>query len=97
METQAQLTAVEMLERFERDLARKGFGVAPNLCSYKLTATGADHGPAVDRTTPAGMRDTVIGWNSQQFESLEQATRWAIADGRAEYSAAPLSERKQIA
>ena len=89
-------TAAEMLEQFERNLARKGFGIAPNLCSYKMTATGPDNQPAVDRVSPAGMRDTVVGFNGNQFGTIEQAKAWAIADGRTVYSVAPLSERRQI-
>jgi len=84
------------LDKFERDLNRKGYGVAPNECAYKLTTFGSTDIPALERTTPAGARDMIVGYSGEQFGSMDEAKYWAIADGRRVYAPGPLPERQQL-
>lgn len=67
------------LEKFEKDLARKGHGRAPNGADYKLVEwTGK---PAVERVFH-GDRETIVGFNGVPFDTYSQARAWAISDGR---------------
>lgn len=90
---------LNQLEQFEKDLARKGCGIAPNGATYLLTTWGTTDIPAYVRTTPNGEREIIVGWCGEQFSSLADAMNYAIADGRHELApkGTELSRRKQLA
>ncbi len=87
----------EALDKFERDMKRKGCGIAPNGATYKMIAWGWSGDPAVERTYK-GHREIIVGFNGEQFATLESARLWAVADGRREYGPnQELSKRKLLA
>ena len=101
-------TPLEHLEQFERDMANKGAGRAPNGADYRLLNGGNANGlPQVERTYQ-GYRDIIVGFGSTKFTTLAEARGWAIQDGRYEWAGRwadghwvpggkPIHERKMLA
>lgn len=84
------------LEDFEHDLGLKGQGEAPNGASYLLTHGTNSEDPIVERTFK-GVRDTIVGFGGNKFETLNDARMWAIQDGQRRIEAGKsLSDRTPV-
>ena len=82
---------------FEQMLIDFGKATAPNGAVYRLLLHGPSQLPACERCH-GGITDTILGFNSNRFDSLDEARRWAKADGRHELiPGTPLSQRKILA
>ena len=81
---------------FGRNLECLGAARAPNGAHYLLTHPGSNDVPCVQRVYQ-GNRETILGFSGVNFESLDAARAWAIADGIREIEPyVPLSERKLV-
>jgi hypothetical protein len=84
-------------EDFEQMLIDFGKATAPNGAVYRLLLHGPSELPACERTH-GGQSEIILGFNSERFDSLDAARRWAKADGRHAMSrGTPLSKREVIA
>ena len=82
---------------FEQRLIDFGQATAPNGAAYRLLLYGPNELPACERRH-GGESEIILGFNSLRFESLDDARRWAKADGRHEMSrGTPLSQRRVLA
>jgi hypothetical protein len=82
---------------FEQMLIDFGKATAPNGAVYRLLLHGPSELPACE-CTHGGQSEIILGFNSERFEDLDAARRWAKAEGRHELSpGTPLSRRKILA
>jgi hypothetical protein len=71
--------------------------LAANGATYRLLLHGPNQLPACERRH-GGESEIIVGFNSIRFENLDQARRWAKADGRHVMKrGTPLSQRVLIA
>jgi len=78
---------------FEQMLIDFGKATAPNGAVYRLLLHSPNQLPACERCH-GGECEIILGFNSNRFETLDDARRWAKADGRHEMSRGdPLSKR----
>lgn len=86
------------IDQFEHTLERKGHAVGPNNASYKIIVIDgpADH-YGIERVFN-GNRETIVGFNSQTFETMTAARLWARTDARHEMGphGTPLNERRAL-
>jgi hypothetical protein len=81
---------------FEQMLIDFGKATAPNGAVYRLLLHGPNQLPACERCH-GGITDIILGFNSERFDSLDDARRWAKADGRHAMSrGTPLSKREVL-
>ena len=82
---------------FEQELIDIGQATAPNGATYHLLVYGPNRLPACERTY-RGECEIILGFNSLRFDSLNDARRWAKADGRHQMNrGTPLSQRRGLA
>jgi hypothetical protein len=78
---------------FEQMLIDFGEATAPNGAVYRLLLHGPNQLPACERCH-GGETEIILGFNSNRFETLDDARRWAKADGRHQMDrGAPLNKR----
>lgn len=73
---------LDLEEKFRADLDRKGFGIGPNNCQYKLILWGPKDIPSFERVTPSGNREIIVGSRGETFSSMEQVKTFVYWDSK---------------
>jgi len=84
------------LESFESSMVRCGAGHAPNGADYRIIGEEG-RGWNCERVVN-GCREVIVGFNGAEFGTIDNARRWAVADGRLAEpgSGKPYSQREVL-
>jgi adenine/guanine phosphoribosyltransferase-like PRPP-binding protein len=81
----------DAVDRFKRDLERRGVAYWPDGTSYMITTIGEENRPVVERTI-AGNRETIVGMRGSCFDTIEEARLWAVQDAKQRTEPTELTE-----